>query len=257
VAASTQNQALNAVIFLYRAVLEKEIGEIGDFPRARVSRRLPVVVTRSEVQRILEHLQGTMRLMATIQYGTGMRLMELHRLRVKDVWFERNTIVVREAKGDKDRVVPLPAKIKEELRAHLDVRRTVYEQDQERDMHEVELPFALASKYPGAPKDWSWQWVFAAPDYSVDPRSGVTRRHHVHPVSYQRAVKQAARDAGIVARFTTHTFRHCFATHLLEAGNDIRTVQELLGHANVETTMVYTHVLQRGALGVVSPADLL
>jgi integron integrase len=257
VAASTQNQALNAIVFLYRKVVKKEPGDFSDFPRARRPKRVPVVLSRQEVQALLSCMDGTEGLIARLIYGTGMRVSEALRLRVQDLAFDRNEITVRAGKGDKDRRVPFPASLKNELYQHLDGRRYQYEEDRKNGMHEVELPGALARKYPNAPYEWKWQFVFASHDFSVDPRSGSRRRHHIHEVRVQRAVKKAATEAEIAARVTPHTLRHCFATHLLEAGQDIRTVQELLGHADVSTTMVYTHVLNKGPMGVVSPLDTL
>ena len=257
VAASTQNQALNAIVFLYRKVVKKEVGDFSDFPRARRPKRLPVVLSRLEVQALLSRVDGVEGLLARLLYGTGMRVSEALRLRVRDLAFERNEITVRAGKGDKDRRVPFPASLKAELYQHLDGRRYQYEEDRNQGLHEVEVPGALSQKYPKAPYEWKWQFVFAAPNYSADPRSGARRRHHLHEVRVQRAVKRAAAEADITARVTPHTLRHCFATHLLEAGQDIRTVQELLGHADVSTTMVYTHVLNRGPMGIVSPLDTL
>ncbi len=257
VAASTQNQALSAIVFLYRKVLKKEVGDFSDFPRARRPKRLPVVLSRQEVQALLSRIDSPEGLIARLMYGTGMRVSEALRLRVQDLAFDRNEITVRAGKGDRDRRVPFPASLKAELYQHLDGRRHQYEADREKGMHEVELPGGLAHKYPRAPYEWKWQFVFAAPTFSVDPRSGTQRRHHLHEIRVQRAVKKAAAEAGITARATPHTLRHCFATHLLEAGQDIRTVQELLGHADVRTTMIYTHVLNKGPMGVVSPLDTL
>jgi integron integrase len=257
VAASTQNQALNAIVFLYRKVVKKEVGDFSDFPRARRAKRLPIVLSRQEVQTLLSRLDGAEGLVARLLYGTGMRISEALRLRVQDLAFDRNEITVRSGKGDKDRPVPFPASLKSELYQHMDGRRHQYEADRKKGMHEVELPGALARKYPKAPHQWKWQFVFAGTDYSVDPRSGARRRHHMHEVRVQRAVKRAATEAKITARVTPHTLRHCFATHLLEAGQDIRTVQELLGHSDVSTTMIYTHVLNKGPMGVVSPLDTL
>jgi integron integrase len=257
VAASTQNQALNALVFLYRKVVKKELGDFSGFPHARLPKRLPIVLSRQEVQALLSQMDGAEGLLTRLIYGTGMRVSEALRLRVHDLAFDRNEITVRAGKGDKDRRVPFPASIKAELYQHLDGRRHEYEEDRKNGMHEVELPGALARKYPKAPYEWKWQFVFAGHDYSVDPRSGARRRHHLHEVRVQRAVRRAATKAGITARVTPHTLRHCFATHLLEAGQDIRTVQELLGHADVSTTMIYTHVLNKGPMGVVSPLDTL
>jgi len=257
VAASTQNQALNAVVFLYRKVIKKGIGDFSDFPRARRGLRLPVVASREEVKAVLERLAGRERLIARLLYGTGMRINECLGLRVQEVQFDQRRIVVRDGKGDKDRYVPLPQKLEPDLRVWLKGRAALFENDKVRNMHEVEVPYAMARKYPKAPFDWGWQHVFPADDYSTDPRSGHERRHHLGEYCIQRAVQMAVRDAGLTIRFTPHCFRHSFATHLLEAGQDIRTVQALLGHANVETTMIYTHVLNKGPLGVVSPVDTL
>jgi len=257
VAASTQNQALSAVIFLYKKVVKQDPGDFSDFPRARRPRRLPVVLSRQEVQAILNRVDGAEGLVVRLLYGTGMRVSEVLRLRVQEISFDRNEIMVRAAKGDKDRRVPLPAALKTELADHLQGRRHQYELDRAEGMHEVEVPHGLARKYPNAPFEWGWQFVFAAADYATDPRSGARRRHHLHEIRIQRAVKRAARAADITKRATPHTLRHSFATHLLEAGHDIRTVQELLGHSSVATTMIYTHVLNKGPLGVVSPLDTL
>ncbi len=257
VTASTQNQALGAVVFLYRHVLKKDVGDFSDFPRARRPKRLPVVLSRPEVQALLARIQGVEGLVVRLIYGTGMRISEALRLRIKDLGFDRNEITVRAGKGDRDRRVPLPASVVPDLLEHLDARRRQYEADRAEGMHEVELPDALARKYPQAPFEWKWQFVFASPTFTVDPRTGARRRHHLHPIRVQRAVKKAATGAKITAHVTPHTLRHCFATHLLEAGQDIRTVQALLGHADVRTTMIYTHVLNKGPMGVVSPLDTL
>jgi integron integrase len=267
VASSTQNQALNAVVFLYKKALKKEIGDFSDFPRARRGLRLPVVASRAEVKAVIDRLEGRERLIAGLLYGTGMRIEEFLGMRVQDVHFDQNRIVAH-GKGDppspkglrragKDRYVPLPTKYAADLRDWLGQRRRLYEADKADNMHEVEVPGALARKYPNAPFDWGWQYVFPAADYSTDPRSGHVRRHHLDEQYIQRAVRKAVRQAGLTIRFTPHCFRHSFATHLLEAGQDIRTVQALLGHAKVETTMIYTHVLNKGPMGVVSPVDTL
>jgi integron integrase len=257
VAPSTQNQALNAVVFLYKKVLKLDVGDFADFARARKRERLPVVLSRAEVQDLMAQMEGREGVVARLLYGTGMRVAEGLRLRVQDVDMDRNEITVRSGKGDKDRRVPLPGALKPELRTLLEDRHFLFEEDKKAKMHEVELPHALARKYPNAAYEWPWQYVFPAPGYSTDPRSGAVRRHHLHEVNIQRAVRQAARKADIQKRVTPHVLRHSFATHLLEAGQDIRTVQELLGHSDVKTTMIYTHVLNKGPLGVVSPLDTL
>ncbi|MCD6526885.1 MAG: integron integrase [Desulfuromonas sp.] len=257
VAASTQNQALNAIVFLYKKVVRKDVGDFSDFPRARMGKRLPVVCSREEVQRLFHYIDGVEGTVIRLLYGTGMRIMESLRLRVQDISFDRNEITVRGGKGNKDRRVPFPEALRNELRAQIDWRKELFEQDKAEDKHEVELPGALARKYPAAPYEWKWQYVFPAAKFSTDPRSGRVRRHHLHEIRIQRAVKKAAQAAEITTRITPHTLRHCFATHLLEAGQDIRTVQELLGHSDVKTTMIYTHVLNKGPLGVVSPLDTL
>ncbi len=257
VSASTQNQALNALLFLYREVLEKPIGYINGVVRAKRPTRLPVVLTRQEVRAILGALSGPEWLMAMLLYGAGLRLMECLRLRVQDIDFPSNQIVVRAGKGDKDRVTMLPAAVQEPLRRHLEEVKTQYRRDWENGQGGASLPNALERKYPNAAKEWGWQFVFPASKLSTDPRSGMIRRHHLHETVLQKAVKEACRKAGLSKHAGCHTFRHSFATHLLEAGYDIRTVQELLGHHDVSTTMMYTHVLNRGGRGVFSPADRL
>ncbi len=256
VSASTQNQALSAILFLYREVLHKEIDTIL-LSSAKRPERLPTVLTREEVQRLLEHLAGVYKLMAQLLYGSGLRLMECLRLRVKDVDFEYKCIIVRDGKGEKDRIVPLPETVIPGLRRQIERVRLLHEEDLVAGHGEVYLPYALAGKYPHAAREFVWQYIFPAPRRSVDPRTGKERRHHMDPTSLQRAVKQAAQKAGLQKRVTCHTLRHSFATHLLQTGYDIRTVQELLGHKDVRTTMIYTHVLQRGGLAVRSPLDLL
>lgn len=255
VAASTQHQALSALLFLYREVLEIELPWMTDVVRPKKPQKMPVVLSRAEVARLLGVMEGTCALMARLMYGTGMRLMECAGLRVKDLDFDRGEIMVRNGKGGKDRVTMLPRRLEPALRDQLDHARAFWEADRARDRAGVYLPDALARKYPQAPASWSWFWVFPAPEHSLDPRSGVRRRHHLHEHRLQRAVKQAARVSGIAKPATTHTLRHCFATHLLESGYDIRTIQELLGHSDVSTTMIYTHVLNRGGRGVTSPLD--
>ncbi len=257
VSASTQNQALNAVLFLYHEVLGKEIGYVNGVVRAKRPHRLPVVLTREEVKALLRQLDGTAWLMATLLYGAGLRLMECCRLRVKDIDFPRNQIVIRAGKGNKDRYTMLPLAVKEPLAGHLEVIRQRHARDLEQGLGRVVLPNALDRKYPKAGEEWGWQWVFPASKYYTDPVTCTQYRHHLHESVIQQAVKEAARKAGIAKPASCHTFRHCFATHLLADGYDIRTVQELLGHKDVKTTMIYTHVLNRGGRGVRSPADTL
>lgn len=257
VSASTQNQAKSALLFLYREVLEIELPWLENVTQAKVPKRLPVVLTASEVQAVLSGLTGTHALIASLLYGGGMRLMEAVRLRVKDVEFARREIVVREGKGFKDRVTMLPESLIAPLKEHLLKVKTLHDEDLAQGFGEVYLPFALDKKYPNAGREWGWQYVFPSRNLSVDPRSGKTRRHHVDEKGVQRAVKQAVRDTGLLKPATPHTLRHSFATHLLQGGYDIRTVQELLGHKDVQTTMIYTHVLNRGGKGVQSPLDNL
>ena len=257
VSASTQNLALNSLVFLFREVLKREDLDLGEFARAKRPRRLPTVLTHGEVTALLGQLEGTHRLMAALMYGTGMRLMECVRLRVQDIDFGYAQIAVRNAKGGKDRVVPLPDRVVETLRAHLARARELHRGDLKEGLGEVYLPDALARKFPNASKDWRWQYVFPSGRVSADPRSGALRRHHLHENALQKAVNRATRKAGIAKRVGTHTLHHSFATHLLQSGYDIRTVQELLGHADVSTTMIYTHVLNRGGKGVQSPLDAL
>jgi integron integrase len=255
VAASTQNQAKSAVLFLYREVLEIELPWLDNVTQAKTPKRLPVVLTVSEVQSVLSRLAGTHALIASLLYGCGMRLMEAVRLRVKDVEFARREIVVREGKGFKDRVTMLPETVIAALKTHLVKVKALHDEDLAQGFGEVYLPFALDKKYPNAAREWGWQYVFPSKNLSLDPRSGKTRRHHLDEKGVQRAVKQAVRDAELTKPATPHTLRHSFATHLLQAGYDIRTVQELLGHSDVSTTMIYTHVLNKGGKGVQSPLD--
>lgn len=257
VAPSTQNQALAAILFLYKQVLEQELGWMDDIVRAKRRERIPEVLSVPQVQSLLTHLDGTYRLMAQLLYGTGMRLMEAVRLRVMDVDFHYRQITVRDGKGGKDRVTVLPDSLIPLLRAHLDRVQALHQRDLEAGGGSVYLPYALSRKYPNAQREWAWQYVFPARGHSRDPRSGVERRHHIYEKNLQRAIKQAALRARLSSRVTTHTLRHSFATHLLESGSDIRTVQELLGHSDVKTTMIYTHVLQRGGRGVRSPLDAI
>lgn len=255
VSASTQNQAFNALQFLFRQVLRRGVQEVEGRERAAVSRRLPVVLSRGEVERLMGQLRERALLMVQLMYGAGLRVNECVRLRVKDVDFDQRLIVVREGKGDKDRVVPLPERARPGLRAHLEEVRIRWERDREMGVEGVYLPDALGEKWPGAELAWGWFWVFPSDELSEDPRGGRLRRHHVHPGTIQAAVKRAARRAGLVKPVSPHTLRHSFATHLLEGGADIRTVQELLGHADVSTTMIYTHVLNRPGVVVRSPLD--
>ena len=257
VAASTQNQAKAALLFLYREVLAIQLPWLDTVEQAKVSRRLPVVLTQTEVKSLLDRLQGTQQLIGRLLYGTGMRLMECMRLRVKDVEFERHELIVRDGKGFKDRMTMLPDALVEPLKTHMGRVKALHEADLQAGYGSVYLPYALEKKYPNAAREWGWQYIFPSTKLSVDPRSGVTRRHHADEKGIQRAIKQAVRDAGLVKPATPHTLRHSFATHLLQSGYDIRTVQELLGHKDVTTTMIYTHVLNRGGRGVESPLDRL
>ena len=257
VSASTQNQALCAIVFVFGNVLKQDLGRFGDFARAKRPHQLPVVLSQAEVRGLLQCLKGRHALMGGLLYGTGMRLMECIRLRVLDVDFDYQQIFVRQGKGGKDRVTPLPERLIDPIHLHLESVRDTFIKDTQDGYGEVFLPEALARKYPNAPREWRWQYLFPASRISVDPRSGKMRRHHVHENGLQKAVKQAAEAAGIQKKVGCHTLRHSFATHLIEEGYDIRTVQELLGHADVSTTMIYTHVLSRGGQGVRSPVDRL
>lgn len=257
VSASTQNQALAALLFFYRNIIGREVGELGEVIRARRPRHLPVVLTREEVRAILAHLTGDKWLVASLLYGAGLRLMECLRLRVQDLDFARNEILVRGGKGRKDRVTMLPASLKSPLREHLKGVSRIYRQDIADGRGRVPLPYALDRKYPNASHEWRWQWVFPQTHRWVNPKTGEQGRHHVDPSLVQKAVREAVARAGLSKRATCHTFRHSFATHLLEEGYDIRTVQELLGHSDVRTTMIYTHVLNRGPSAVRSPIDHL
>ena len=253
-AASTQNQALSALLFLYRDVLHQELDSI-DAVRARKPKHLPTVLTKDETRRVISALSGEQQLMAKLLYGSGLRLLECVRLRVKDIDFAQHLIVVREGKGEKDRVTMLPENVIVPLQEHLERVKHLHVKDLAEGYGAVYLPYALSVKYPNANREWGWQYVFPAKSLSVDPRAGETRRHHVNESGLQKAVRAAAQLAGLDKPIGCHTFRHSFATHLLEAGYDIRTVQELLGHADVRTTMIYTHVLNRGGLAVRSPLD--
>jgi integron integrase len=257
VAPSTQMQALCALLFLYEHVLGRPLGTLQDLRWARPRTRLPVVLTPREVERVLAELRGVRWLVAMLLYGSGLRLLECLQLRVKDVDLERGEIRLRDTKGGTPRVTVLPVALREPLRAHLEGVRRRHERDLARGGGSVALPGALARKYPRAAWEWPWQWVFPATREYVDPATGVRRRHHLHESAIQRAMKAAVRRSGIGKKATCHTLRHSFATQLLESGYDIRTVQELLGHKDVSTTMLYTHVLRRGGMGVRSPADAL
>lgn len=257
VAASTQNQALNAIVFFYEKVLGVALEEIGDFKHAKRPKRLPVVLSQGEVRKLFSHLQGLTRLMAGMLYGSGLRLMECLRLRIKDIDFDQQQILIRDGKGQKDRITVMPRNFQDELLAHLKKVKKIHEQDLQQGYGEVFLPSALSRKYPNAAKEWAWQYVFPASQVGLDPKTGIIRRHHLHESVLQKAIKQASRLAGLTKPVSCHTLRHSFATHLLESGYDIRTIQELLGHKDVSTTMIYTHVLNRGGQGVRSPLDSL
>ncbi len=256
VSASTQNQARSALLFLYKEVLGQALPWLDNVEQAQKPRRLPTVLDSDEVRKLLAELQGVHWLVASLLYGSGLRLMEVLRLRVKDVDLKRGEILVREGKGFKDRVTMLPKIVVEPLRGHLLQVKALHEQDLANGGGEVFLPYALEKKFPNAGKDWGWQYVFPSTTLSTDPRSGKVRRHHLADETIQRAVKAACKRAGIIKPATPHTLRHSFATHLLQGGYDIRTVQELLGHENVATTMIYTHVLNKGGRGVTSPLDV-
>lgn len=257
VSASTQNQALSALLFLYNKVLDRPLDQMPGVVRARTPSRLPVVLSRDEARAVLGRLQGSVWLIVMLLYGAGLRLNEALALRIKDIDFDRRQITVRRGKGAKDRLVPLPDAVRERLREHLVRVKARHEADLRRGLGAVALPDALARKFPNAPKEWVWQFLFPATRVCDDPRWGPPTRYHLHETAVQREVKRAVATAGLTKRVGCHTFRHSFATHLLEDGYDIRTIQELLGHADVSTTMLYTHVAERGALGVRSPADRL
>jgi integron integrase len=255
VSGATQNQARAAILFLYKQVIGVDLPWVEGVVQAKVPRKLPVVLTPGEVRSLLEQMEGTPGLVARMLYGTGMRLMEALRLRVKDLEFERLEVIVREGKGSRDRVTVLPSSLVRSLEEHLKHVRRIYERDRARSVAGVWLPDALSGKYPQAPFAWGWQWVFPSVHLALDPRSNVIRRHHLHPETIQKAVRTASAQAELAKPVSPHALRHSFATHLLQAGQDIRTIQELLGHKDVETTMIYTHVLNRGGRGVPSPLD--
>ncbi len=257
VSSSTQNQALSALLFLYRHVLGREVGDLGDVIRARKPTRLPVVMTKDAVKAVLGNLKGDKWLMACLMYGAGLRLMECLRMRVQDIDFEKNMILIRDGKGNKDRVSVLPDIVKEPLKEHLEKVKAIHNKDRAEGYGRVLMPDALARKYRNAPADWRWQWVFPQETRWIDKKTGTQGRHHVHETIIQHAVRGSVKRSGLTKRATCHTFRHSFATHLLEDGYDIRTIQELLGHKDVKTTMIYTHVLNQGPKGVRSPVDVL
>jgi integron integrase len=252
---STQNQALNALVYVYRHILDKDIENAIKAVRAREKRRLPVVLTAMEVEQIFDRMSDIYRLMAMLTYGCGLRLNECMNLRIKDIDLEQNTITVRSGKGDEDRRTMLPERVKDLLIHHIDSVRVLYEEDRENDLNGVALPGALERKYPRAGKEWGWFWLFPSKSLSIDPRTHTVRRHHIHPAAMQRAFKTAVQKADIAKHVSVHTLRHSFATHLLEKGYDIRTIQELLGHKQLQTTMIYTHVAKKNILGVRSPLD--
>ena len=255
VSASTQNQAKSALLFLYKEVLQMELPWLDNVTQAKAPKRLPVVMTQNEVRAVLARMDGTVWLICSLLYGSGLRIMECLRLRVKDVDFERCEILVRDGKGFKDRVTMLPASLVQPLKQQMERVKTLHGEDMLKGYGDVFMPTALDKKYPKSGKSWNWQYIFPSRNLSVDPRSGVVRRHHADEKVIQRAVKKAVLAAEITKLATPHTFRHSFATHLLQSGYDIRTVQELLGHSDVSTTMIYTHVLNKGGKGVVSPLD--
>ncbi|NTV38050.1 MAG: integron integrase [Anaerolineales bacterium] len=255
VAPATQNQAMNALVFLYKRVLNHPLQDSINAVRADKKTNVPVVMTREEVAAVISLMDGTAQMVAKLLYGSGLRIMEAVRLRVKDVDFQMKQLTVRSGKGDKDRFTTFPTTLTPLLQNHLAGVKTMHQQDLAQGHGEVYLPHALARKYPAAAKEWGWQYVFPARDLSVDPRSGVTRRHHVDPSVINKAIKVAVRRAGLTKHISAHTFRHSFATHLLQRGTDIRTIQQLLGHNDLATTMIYTHILQQGGQGVPSPLD--
>jgi len=254
VAPATQGQALNSILYLYKHILKRDVGAIQAL-RPRGSKHLPTVLTPEEASKILTLLDGQTQLMAKLLYGSGLRVSEVLRLRVKDVEFGQSQILVRDSKGNKDRVTMLPQSLQEPLKEHISKMKILYEADQKNNVNGVELPYALEKKYPNAGKEWAWQWVFPSGNLSKDPRTGIIRRHHRYGSSLRKRIKAAAKKAGVQKPVTPHIFRHSFATHLLENNYDIRTVQELLGHKSVKTTMIYTHVLNKGPAAVLNPLD--
>jgi integron integrase len=257
VSAATQKVAFNALLFLFRGVLGKEINGLSTVVASRVARRLPVVLTREEIQQVLRHMEGSYLLMATLIYGGGLRLQECLSLRVKDIDFSRRCLTIRAGKGGKDRETVLPERLCDELKRHLAKVLTIYEQDRRRKLPGVSLPSALDRKYTGAATEWKWFWIFPSSSLAIDPVTRTVRRYHIYPTTLQKAFRDAVRASGILKQATVHTLRHSFATHLIEKGYDIRTIQELMGHSDVSTTMIYTHVATRNKLGVTSPADSL
>lgn len=255
VAPSTQNQAMNALVFLYKKVLKNPFGEEINAVRANKKIHVPVVMTREETSMVIKMMEGTTQIAAKLMYGSGLRISETIRLRVQDIDYEMKTITVRSGKGAKDRVTTFPSSIIPFMQNHLAKVKAIHESDLEKRHGEVYMPYALARKYPNAAREWGWQYVFPARNLSTDPRSGVIRRHHIDPSVINKAIKVAVRKAGLTKRISAHTFRHSFATHLLQRGTDIRTIQALLGHSDVSTTMIYTHLLQQGGQGVPSPLD--
>jgi len=255
VTASTQNQAFNALLFAYRHILNTDIEDLNNTVRAPRRKTLPCVLSKAEVMRLFDHMNGTYKLIAQVGYGCGLRISETLDLRVKDIEYDRGVVMIRDSKGGKDRQTVLPHTLKEPLQEHIKQIRAMHDQDRANDNPGVYVPEGLARKYPNLGKEWGWFWVFPANNLSTDPRTGIVRRHFKYPGGYQRAIKLAARSAGIAKRVSSHTLRHSFATHLLESGTDLRTIQELLGHSDIKTTMIYTHVASKNKLGVRSPLD--
>ncbi len=255
VAASTQNQALNAIVFMYKHLLGQKTTDIGDYVRAKRSQKIPVVLSKDEVRELFKHLTGVYKLIAGLLYGSGLRIMECMRLRIKDVDFKYKCITVRDGKGQKDRVTMLPDKITHRLNLQIEKAKIIHHQDLTDGVGTIYLPFAIERKYKNAGKDWRWQYVFPAPNLSIDPRTGIKRRHHLSENRMQKEIHKAVIISGLTKSASCHTLRHSFATHLLENSYDIRTVQELLGHKNLNTTMIYTHILKQGGKGVKSPLD--